>query len=290
MGKSFAIFAVIALGALLPDLARLAPVLPWIIGVLLFVAFCGMPRGGSRPRAEHLRLIAVAWGLGAIACAALWAFDRDLAIGALLTGAAPSATAAPVVLAALGGDAAFAAVAVLGSNLLAALLWPALLAVMQGGEAPAGPLVLLLRVAPVVLAPWLVARALVRVRPGLAQRCASFMPQTFAIWLVGLATISASAVAHLREVGFAVLLPHALTAVVLCVVSFIIGARLVDPARRREGAQCLGQKNTALATWTALACAGPAASLVPVSYILCHNIWNAVQLARRERAAAADDA
>lgn len=291
MGKSLAIFAAIALGALVPALARLEPALPWIIGVLLLVAFCAMPRGASRPGPVHLRLIAAAWILGAAACAALWRVDRDLAIGALLTGAAPTATAAPVVLAALGGEAAFAAVAVLGSNLLAALLWPALLAALQGGDAPAGPLALLLRVAPVVLAPWLAARLLVRLRPAAARRCAALMPHTFAVWLVGLATISASAVAHLREAGFDALLPHAATAVVLCAASFALGARLAGPALRREGAQCLGQKNTALATWTALACAGPAASLVPVSYILCHNIWNAVQLARcRRPPASADDA
>lgn len=283
MTKSIAIFIAIVLGATVPRLADGAPALPWIIGVLLFISFCAMPRGTSRPTALHLRLILCAWMLGGAACAALWNIDRNLAIGALLTGAAPTATAAPVVLAALGGDAVFAAVAVLGSNLLAAVLWPGLLALLQGGDAPGDPLALFLRVAPVVLGPWIAARILVRVSPGGAVRCAALMPHSFFLWLVGLAIISGTAAAHLRHAGLHALLPHAATAVVLCIVSFMIGARMGGAALRREGAQSLGQKNTALATWTALACAGPGATLVPVCYILCHNLWNAVQLARRSR-------
>lgn len=281
MSKAIAILIAIVLGATVPQLAGGVPALPWIIGVLLFISFCAMPRGTSRPTALHVRLIASAWVLGGIACAALWQVDRGLAIGALLTGAAPTATAAPVVLAALGGDAVFAAVAVLGSNLLAAVAWPGLLALLQGADAPGDPLALFLRVAPVVLGPWLVARILVRVAPAAATRCAALMPHSFMLWLVGLGIISASAAAHLRHAGLHALLPPAATAVVLCVISFVVGARLGGAALRREGAQSLGQKNTALATWTALACAGPAATLVPVCYILCHNLWNAVQLARR---------
>lgn len=290
MRKALAILVAIILGAAVPDLARGVPALPWTIGTLLFVAFCAMPRGASRPTALHLRLILSAWILGGAACAALWGIDRDLAIGALLTGAAPTATAAPVVLAALGGDAVFAAVAVLGSNLLAAVVWPGLLALLQGGEAPGDPLAMFLRVAPVVVVPWMAARLLVRASPTLGARCAGLMPHTFTLWLVGLAIISATAAAHLREAGLHALLPHAGVAVALCAVSFVVGARLGGAGLRREGAQALGQKNTALATWTALACAGPGATLVPVSYILCHNLWNAVQLARRARAqASADD-
>jgi predicted Na+-dependent transporter len=285
MSKALAILVAIVLGATVPSFAGGVPALPWIIGTLLFVAFCGMPRGASRPTGLHLRLILCAWLLGGITCAALWQFDRDLAIGALLTGAAPTATAAPVVLAALGGDAAFAAVAVLGSNLLAAVLWPGLLALLPGGAAHGSPLDMLLRVAPVVLGPWLLARTLVRVAPVAGAHCAALMPHTFALWLVGLTIISASAASHLRAAGLQALLPHAATAVVLCVVSFTVGRRLGGAGLQREGAQSLGQKNTALATWTALACAGPAASLVPVSYILCHNLWNAVQLAKRSRQA-----
>ncbi len=283
MTKSLAIFIAIVLGATVPRLAEGSPALPWIIGVLLFIAFCAMPRGTSRPTALHLRLILCAWVLGGTACAALWNIDRNLAIGALLTGAAPTATAAPVVLAALGGDAVFAAVAVLGSNLLAAVLWPGLLALLQGSDAPGHPLALFLRVAPVVLGPWLAARILVRISPAGAVRCAALMPHSFFLWLVGLGIISATAAAHLRHAGLHALLPHAATAVALCVISFVVGGRMGGASLRREGAQSLGQKNTALATWTALACAGPGATLVPVCYILCHNLWNAVQLARRSR-------
>jgi len=285
MLKALLIVIAIILGACVPQLARGVPALPYIIGALLFIAFCGMPRGGTRPTRLHLWLILASWLIGGGACLALWHVDRALALGALLTGAAPTATAAPVVVAALGGEAGFAAIAVLGSNLIACVAFPALLALLQGPDALGSPWQLLLRVAPVVLAPWLAARALIRLRPGWTAAVARQMDRSFLLWLVGLAIISASATSHLREAGLRALLPHAATAAGLCTLSFIIGRRL-GGAHRLEAGQSLGQKNTALATWSALACAGPSAALVPVSYILAHNLWNAVQLARRRSAGA----
>ncbi len=282
MTKAILIVLAIVLGTLVPQLARGVPALPYIIGVLLLISFCALPLGGSRPSRTHLWLILASWLIGGLACVVLWPFDRALALGALLTGAAPTATAAPVVVAALGGQAGFAAVAVLGSNLIACLAFPALLALLQGPDAPGSPWQLLLRVAPVVLAPWLLAGALQRLRPVIAQVVAAQMDRSFLLWLGGLAIISSSATSHLREAGLHALLPHAATAAVLCAVSFVVGRRL-GGARRLEAGQSLGQKNTALATWTALACAGPPAALVPVSYILCHNLWNAVQLFVRGR-------
>ncbi len=289
MTKAVLILVAIVLGAGVPQLARGLPALPWIIGVLLLIGFCGLPRGGSRPTRLHLGLIAASWLIGGLACAALWPVDQALALGALLTGAAPTATAAPVVVAALGGKAGFAAVAVLGSNLIACCVFPTLLAVLQGPDAPGSPWQLLLRVAPVVLTPWLVARLLARLRPAWAAMLATQMDRAFLLWLVGLTVISATAAGHLREAGLHALWPHALTAGVLCVVSFVVGRRL-GGSQALETGQSLGQKNTALATWTALACAGPPAALVPVCYILAHNLWNAVQLARRRRDAGAASA
>lgn len=280
--KALLICVAIVLGTVVPQLVRAVPALPYVIGLLLLVSFCALPLGGSRPTRRHWWLILASWVIGGTACAVLWPVDRALALGALLSGAAPTATAAPVVVAALGGDAAFAAVAVLGSNLIACLAFPALLAVLQGADAPGSPWQLLLRVAPVVFTPWLLSRALLRLRPSWAAGIAAQMDRSFLLWLCGLAVISASAADHLRHAGLHALLPHALTAVVLCVTSFVTG-RLLGGAKALESGQSLGQKNTALATWTALACAGPPAALVPVSYILAHNVWNAVQLARRPR-------
>ncbi len=288
MTKAVFIIVAIVLGACVPQCARGLPALPWIIGFLLLIGFCGLPRGASRPTRLHLWLIVASWLIGGVACAALWPVDHALALGALLTGAAPTATAAPVVVAALGGEAGFAAVAVLGSNLIACALFPTLLAVLQGPEAPGSPWQLLARVVPVVLTPWLVARLLVRLRPAWAALLARQMDRSFLLWLVGLTMMSASAAGYLRQAGLHTLLPHAATAGALCVLSFIVGRRL-GGARALEAGQSLGQKNTALATYTALACAGPPAALVPVCYILCHNLWNAVQLARRSGAAAAAD-
>jgi BASS family bile acid:Na+ symporter len=282
MTKALLILCAIVLGACFPQAARGLPALPYIIGVLLLISFCALPQGASRPSQLHIRLIVAAWLIGGLACLALWPVDRALALGALLTGATPTATAAPVVVAALGGNASFVAVAVLGSNLIACALFPALLAILQGPDAPGSPLELVLRVMPVVMTPWLVSRLLVGYRPAWAALLARQMDRSFLLWLCGLTVMSASASGYLRLAGLHALLPHAAAAAVLCVLSFVIGRRLGGD-RALEAGQALGQKNTALATYTALACAGPPAALVPVCYILCHNLWNAVQLSVRGR-------
>lgn len=281
MGRALLIVAAIALGVLVPGIARAVPVLPWIIGILLLVSFCSLPRGLPLPGRLHAGLIAAAWLIGGVACAALWPWGRDLALGALLAGAAPTATAAPVVVAALRGDAGFAAVAVLWSNAVACIAFPALLAVLQGPDAPGRPWELLLRVAPVVLVPFAASRWLAARRPSWAALLAAQMHRSFALWLLGLAVISSAAAGHLREAGPQALLAPAAIAASLCVLGFGIGRLLGGGGRGLEAGQALGQKNTALATWTALGCAAPPAALVPVCYILAHNLWNAAQLVAR---------
>ena len=76
----------------------------------------------------------------------------------------------------------------------------------------------------------------------------------------------------------------ALGALVACLVQFkigrIIGGRFGD---RVSGGQGLGQKNTVLAVWLALAYMNPMASIAPAAYVAWQNSINSWQLMRHER-------
>jgi BASS family bile acid:Na+ symporter len=282
MARSLAILIALTVGALLPQLHVAAGAIPWLVAVLLLPAFAG-PSAGLAPRPLHLRLLIAAPLVGALACAALWRFDRDLAIGALLAGAAPTATAAPVVVAALGGDAAFAASAVLISNLVLPLLVPGALRLLLGEAAPLPLAAMFGHVALVVGLP-LVAARLARIwRPAWADGLVRMQPWSFILWVGALVLVAAQASYAVRSSadGLGRSLVAAGIAGVLCLSCFLIGRRLGGRAQRIEGAQGLGQKNTALAVWMAGSFAGPVAALVPTWYILCHNLANAGQMARR---------
>ncbi|MDD5351020.1 MAG: hypothetical protein PHQ12_12480, partial [Chthoniobacteraceae bacterium] len=82
--------------------------------------------------------------------------------------------------------------------------------------------------------------------------------------------------AHLRLLG-----QLGLTAAVICAVNFALGWKLGGSGgMSREVSQSLGQKNTMLTIWIALMYANPLVALGPTFYVLCHNSYNAWQLAR----------
>ncbi|MDE6422428.1 MAG: transporter, partial [Muribaculaceae bacterium] len=60
----------------------------------------------------------------------------------------------------------------------------------------------------------------------------------------------------------------------------VIGGRFGDKV---SGGQALGQKNTVLAVWIALAYLNPISSIAPAAYIAWQNIINSWQLMRHQR-------
>ena len=50
------------------------------------------------------------------------------------------------------------------------------------------------------------------------------------------------------------------------------------------GAQALGQKNTVLAVWMAIAYLNPISSVAPAAYVAWHNIVNSMQIYRKMHA------
>ena len=78
----------------------------------------------------------------------------------------------------------------------------------------------------------------------------------------------------------------ALGALAVCLIQFkigrMVGRRFGDPV---SGGQGMGQKNTVLAVWIALAYMNPVASIAPASYIAWQNIINSWQIMRHKSSA-----
>jgi len=273
-------------GVVLHDVIdKIAWVAPWLIFVMLLVTFCRVDPRDFRVGRFHWILLAIQL-LGAItAYFALLQYSPDVAQGAFICFFCPTATAAPVVTAMLGGSIALIVTYSLLSNIAVALLAPALFAMM----APDGSvdfwtsvLTICQKVAPLIVAPLIIALLLRRFVPKFHRVVGSHQGLSFYIWAVALFIVVGRAVSFVisepvSEIPEMIVL--AIVAGVVCCAQFYIGRRV---GRRYgdkiAGAQSLGQKNTVLAIWMALTYLNPIASVAPAAYVAWQNTINSLQL------------
>lgn len=278
--------AALIAGILLPDLAPWYQGMRWILGTMLFLGFLGMPAAGLRPRRAHFKLL-LAWPLFmAVGYLALSPFGHDAAIAGLLVGATPTATAAPVITALLGGDVGFVAVSLLGSNLLAVAFLPPLLSlVAKSGQIPS-TLPFAASTASLVGIPLLAALGLRRILPDPHSVSRRLKNLGFSLWLAALVLAGAKTSDFLLRaptVPWATIAAIAAGSFLLCSGHFLLGRKLGTPGFALEAGQSLGQKNTMLTLWIGLSAFGPVAAMGPAFYVLWHNVWNGVQLGRAGR-------
>jgi BASS family bile acid:Na+ symporter len=281
--RALVVVAALSIGILVPELSVFSAWIQWILCAMLFLGFSAVPLSGFRPERAHLRLL-LAWPLFAVAgWFLLWPVGPQARAAGFLVGATPTATAAPVVVGLLGGDAAFATVSLLGSNLVAALVLPLVLPALGADRIPS-TLPFAARTLAVVLVPLAlaaVARRLPRSGPVLARARAASFP----LWTLALLLAAAKSSASLRRsgIGVGVIAWIAAGSALLCACHFLSGRFLGGRERSLEASQSLGQKNTLLTIWMGLVAFGPVAALGPTTYVLWHNLWNAFQLARKGR-------
>ena len=291
--RTLKLFVSMALGLAFPEAFRFSFLIPWVIMAMLWLAFLGIRPQGLRR--EHFRVLGANWVVGIAAWALLVPFDRQLALTALLIGWTPTATAAPVITGMLKGDVAFVAGSVLVTNVAAGVFLPVFLPPLVGLDAshPAIPTgAFLAQTAGVVLVPLVAAQVVRQGAPSLCRAVLAWRGLSFYAWLAVLFLATSNAGHFLREqasgsswrIG-----ATALLAAVLCAVNFAIGSRLGGGTLRREASQSLGQKNTMLTIWLALTFLNPLVALGPGFYVLCHNSYNAWQLARAGRRKGGED-
>jgi len=292
-----AIVVPLAAGAFFPSLARLAEP-PWnairyVLMAMVFTSSLSIDAKSLRPRAAHAALLAANLAAGLLPFLVLRALvpsHPSLALAAFFTGIAPSATASPVVTGFLGGDVAYvlSGFAVSSAGVLAALV--VLLPWATGaGVTPAAVASVAAGVATTVLAPFALAMLVRLVFPGARAFSKKLSTATFALWAATLAILSAMARTFLVSNAGAAAVFWGAGAVALaqCAAGFTLGRLFAPAGRETECSQLLGQKNTTLALYLALAYATPPAAIAIVFYVFFQNLWNAWEIFRHDRRAAA---
>lgn len=264
---------------------------PGLIFSMLFVTFCKVKIKELKPSRWHLWLLAFQM-LSFIAISLTIAFvphmpvtARVLLEAAMMCLLCPTATAAAVITAKLGGNSASLISYTMQINIAVALVAPLMLTFshpVEGMSLTASFLLIMGKVFPLLLCPLLCAEAVRRFLPSLhSQLVTKGRNLPFYLWLVALSlaiAMTTRAIAH-SNLSFWVMAGIAVISLVCCVAQFAFGRYI---GRRHgeiiAGGQSLGQKNTVFAIWFAYTFLTPVTAIAGGFYSLWHNLVNTWQL------------
>ena len=207
-----------------------------------------------------------------------------VAQGAMICVMAPIAMAAPVIAGMLGANVAPMVTYSLVCNLVTALLAPTLLHAFGNGSCTFVEIIS--RVAPTLIAPFVVAQLCRYVWRRGADWFARHSSMSFYLWLFSLILVMGRTTCFILETDAEPMVEIELAAValLLCLAQFSLGRRMGDMSGDRvAGTQSVGQKNTILAIWMSLNFLNPVASIAPTAYIIWQNFVNSWQIYKKGR-------
>lgn len=266
---------------------------PGLIFAMLFVTFCKVSLSELKPSKWHFILLAfqlllfIAISLSITFIPEMPQVLKVQLEAAMLCLVCPTATAAAVITAKLGGNAASLVSYTMQINVAVALVAPLFLAFshpVEGMSLGKSFTIILLKVFPLLLSPLLCAWLVRRLFPGLHRWLVTKgrnLP--FYLWLVALSlaiAMTSRAIAH-TSLSLWSMAGIAVVSFLCCIVQFWFGRRV--GARYGEviaAGQSLGQKNTVFAIWFAYTFLTPVTAIAGGFYSLWHNAVNTWQLYR----------
>ena len=263
---------------------------PYLIFMMLFITYCKLTPQDFKPSKFELSLLGVQMLLAGLVYGLTFFWNRTLAEGMFICVFIPTATAAPVITSMLGGSISKVATYSLLCNATVAGLGPIILAALgDHSEITFGEsfLLILKQVFPLILAPLVLAMAMRKFTPKVHAKVVGMQQLSFYLWVVALLIVVGSCTSFAIQnwtpstTGTMILL--ALGALVVCLLQFKLGRKIGGQfGDKVSGGQSLGQKNTVLAVWLALAYLNPMASIAPAAYVAWQNIINSWQLMRHQ--------
>lgn len=270
---------------------------PWFIFAMLFITFCKVD-----PRKLHLRRWHFFHLLLQGGCFVILAFaiivptyligeqaivvSRPIIESAMLCLICPTATAAAVVTGKLGGDMEGLTSYTILINLLVAVLIPAVVPLL----APHATLgfwnsfVLILgKVLPLLICPFLLALIVRALSPNLLHAITHIKDLAFYLWAISLALAIMVSVKSLWESTAAtwVLCAIGVASLLSCILQFWFGRRIGHRYDAPISAgQALGQKNTVFLIWCGYTFFDSVTSIAGGFYSIWHNLWNSYQIAK----------
>lgn len=274
------------------QLAILAPAIPYLLAVMLFITYSRIILRDIRLKKFHYILLGIQYGGSILVYLLFFKFNTTLAQAAIICILAPTAASAPVITGILGGNISSIAAYSFISNLSIAILSPLFLALI--GDASVGAItfgssviIIFKKVFPVLLLPFILAITISKVSPKLHNTIRKAQILSFYLWAIALTIVTSRVTMFISIQGnasYKLKLAMAGVALIICVLQFWFGRRIGKKYDSTiAGGQGLGQKNTILAIWLTQTYLNPVASIGPGSYVLWQNIVNSYQLWHKER-------
>lgn len=259
---------------------------PILIAAMLFITFCRVDVRQMRLQWAHLWMLLIQFvGAALVYYATTPLFGATVGQGAMICVMAPIAMAAVVIGGMLGGNVTSMVTYSLVCNLVTALVAPYMLHAFGNGSCTF--MEIIARVAPTLVAPFVVAQLCRWLMPKLAAWFASHSMLSFYLWLASLILVMGRTTLFIlnAKANIAVEIELAAIALVLCLVQFRAGRLLGRYTGDVVGTtQSVGQKNTIFAIWLSLNFLDPIASIAPTAYIVWQNITNSCQMWRKGKA------
>ena len=266
---------------------------PTLIFAMLFITFCKVKPSELKPCRWHATLLAVQVGAFALFAGVLILWPtipcRLLVESAMICLICPTACAAAVVCAKLGGNAAHLITYILLINLAAALFIPLIVPLVNPheGQTFLTTFVLITRqVFPTLIFPLLMAWGIRYTMPRLAQRLQNTGDTAFYLWTIALTmaiAVTTRAIMH-SHVPLPTLVGIAGVTLACCWAQFSIGRRIGKPSSDHVASgQAIGQKNTVFAIWMAYTFLTPVTAIAGGFYSVWHNIFNSYQLYKKRK-------
>lgn len=257
---------------------------PFFIFSMLFCTFCRVNVRDMKPSWLHLWLMVVQIVGTVVIYYLLRPFGDTVAQGGMICALAPMAMGAVVIAGMLGANIATMATHSLVCNIVIAFIAPPLLSAWGDGSCTV--MEILARVAPLLIAPFVVAQLCRWATPKVAGWIGSHALISFYLWLLSLIVIMGKTTKFIIDNCT----EHLTTEIVLAVVALIVclaqfgigrylGRRYGDEA---AGGQALGQKNTVMAIWLAQSFLNPLSCVAPTAYIVWQNLVNSYQIYKHQ--------
>ena len=260
---------------------------PVLIAAMLFITFCRVDIRQMRLSWSHLWMLLIQFvGAAVVYYAVTPLLGETVGQGAMICVMAPIAMAAVVIGGMLGGNVTMMVTFSLVCNLVTAIVAPYMLHAFGNGSCTF--MEIIARVAPTLIAPFVVAQFCRWLLPKVAQWFAAHSSISFYLWLISLILVMGRTTLFILNADADPMMEVelALVALVLCFVQFKAGRFL----GRYTGdvvatTQSVGQKNTIFAIWLSLNFLNPIASIAPTAYIVWQNFANSWQMWKHERRA-----
>ena len=274
--KTLLLLTAIFAGVLFPFNHAYAYLIKYLLMVMLFFSFLQMEIKREDFKSSHLTILIINVLVPIIIYFILRPLNLELAQIIFITAIAPTAIATPVIVKLLKGRMEYTVVSILITNFSVAFLLPFLLPIVMNHTSDITVMAVMKPVATVFLVPYLLAMILKRVSLKTGKKLAGFGKYLFYILVININLGTANASHYIREeMGFGHLVIYQIAAasLLLCILYFNLGKRIVPASLKTEGSQSLGQKNNGFTLWVALTFMSPLAAVGPVFYILFQNLY-----------------